>query len=90
MPNWCHNRVDVYGEVDEIKRFQEFVNGNQEPFSFESISPMPEELRWVQSPVSIKTQEEIDKFNKSKVGTKLQKELSQLFDNDFSNYGFGG
>ena len=35
------------------------------------------------------SQGEIDKFNKSKAGTKLQKELSQLFDDDFSNYGFG-
>jgi len=36
------------------------------------------------------SQGEIDKFNKSKAGTKLQKELGQLFDDDFSNYGFGG
>ena len=35
------------------------------------------------------SQGEIDKFNKSKAGTKLQKELSQLFDDDFNNYGFG-
>ena len=35
------------------------------------------------------SQQEIDKFNKSKAGTKLQKELSQLFDDDFNNYGFG-
>ena len=35
------------------------------------------------------SQGEIDTFNKSKAGTKLQKELSQLFDDDFSNYGFG-
>ena len=36
------------------------------------------------------SQGEIDKFNKSKAGTKLQKELGQLFGDDFSNYGFGG
>tara|TARA_R110000765_G_scaffold417406_1_gene519867 strand:+ start:29 stop:718 length:690 start_codon:yes stop_codon:yes gene_type:complete len=36
------------------------------------------------------SQGEIDKFNKSKAGTKLQKDLSKLFDDDFSNYGFGG
>ena len=34
------------------------------------------------------SQGEIDKFNKSKAGTKLQKELGQLFGDDFSNYGF--
>ena len=35
------------------------------------------------------SQSEIDKFNKSKAGIKLDKELSQLFDDDFNNYGFG-
>ena len=34
------------------------------------------------------SQGEIDKFNKSKAGTKLQKEFGQLFGDDFSNYGF--
>ena len=34
------------------------------------------------------SQEEIDKFKKSQAGTKLQKELGQLFGDDFSNYGF--
>ena len=35
------------------------------------------------------SQSEIDKFKKSKAGIKLDKELSQLFDDDFNNYGFG-
>jgi len=35
------------------------------------------------------SQEEIDKFKKSQAGTKLQKELGQLFGDDFSNYGLG-
>ena len=35
------------------------------------------------------SQGEIDKFNKSRKGRKLQKELGQLFGDDFSNYGLG-
>lgn len=64
MPNWCHNRVDILGDVDEIKRFKEFVDSVKEPFSFQSIVPIPEELYKVQSPVSIRTQDEIDEFIK--------------------------
>jgi hypothetical protein len=91
MPNWCHNRVDVNGEVDEIKRFKEFVNGNQEPFSFESISPMPEELRWVQSPVSIKTQEEIDKYKEENKDSKYMMMsfpiTQEMYDEYINKYG---
>jgi len=64
MPNWCNNRVTVNGDITIVKRFQEFVKSDKEPFSFESILPMPKELHNVQSPTSIKTQEEIDAYVK--------------------------
>ena len=62
MPNWCSNRVRVTGEVEVVKLFKEFVKSEDEPFSFNTISPMPKELHEVQSPVTIKTQEEIDEY----------------------------
>lgn len=50
MPNWCENRVEVFGSKEEIKRFVDFVAGtddNGEPicFSFQAIKPMPEILK---------------------------------------------
>ena len=60
-------------------------------------SPEPQEAQMQGPPVPIDiqkqyqpqtSQEEIDKFNKSRSGKKLQKELGQLFGDDFSNYGF--
>jgi len=61
MPNWCANRVTVYGEPSELERFKDFVKGEEEPFSFESIMPIPEKLLAVQSPVVIvDTEAEVD------------------------------
>lgn len=48
MPNWCHNRVDIYIEDDkERKEFLEFVkgvdeDGNELEFSFAAIIPEPD------------------------------------------------
>ena len=55
MPNWCANRVTVYGDNPEIIRFAEFVKSGDgaEPFCFESVIPIPAELYDVQSPVVI-------------------------------------
>lgn len=66
MPNWCANRVTVWSDdVQDMKEFKEFVKGKGEDskaFSFNSILPMPEELRTVQSPVTIMTEEEIEDY----------------------------
>jgi len=62
MPNWCENAVRVSGEYAEVLRFIDFVKSEDEPFSFDSIAPMPKELQDVQSPVTIKTQEEVDAY----------------------------
>ena len=66
MPNWCFNRVRVWGDNErEMQEFKEFVRGeNGKPFSFDSIIPMPEELHTVQSPVRIMTEEEIEEYKK--------------------------
>jgi hypothetical protein len=46
MPNWCANRVTVWGEAPgELKRFMEYVaNDDYGPFDFQQIIPMPEAL----------------------------------------------
>ena len=52
MPNWCMNEVSVWSEdKEELKRFKEFVFLDEDnPFSFQKILPMPEELNDTQSP----------------------------------------
>jgi len=91
MPNWCANRVSVNGEPNEVKLFKDFVKGEEEPFSFQAISPMPEELHWVQSPVSIKTQEEIDAYKEENKDSKymmLSFPITQeMYDEYMKKYG---
>ena len=56
MPNWCTNEVSVYAETKEqMNEFISFVKSKEdnEPFSFQSILPMPKELQEVGSPVRI-------------------------------------
>ena len=77
MPNWCQNRVTItHDNEDVIKKIQEevredfseevdgkTVTGTLE-FSFNSIMPMPEEIRNTNSPNHIvATQEEADAHN---------------------------
>jgi hypothetical protein len=43
MPNWCENRVTVWGnEPGEVEKLIDFVKGEHEPFDFQKIIPMPE------------------------------------------------
>ena len=65
MPNWCENVVRVEGDMEDMRRFKEYVRSIDEPFSFDSIKPMPKELHDVQSPVPIRPQEEIDEYKES-------------------------
>lgn len=62
MPNWCKNIVEVSGEEEDIIAFKEMVASEEEAFSLNSVLPMPVELRDVQSPVCIMTEEEIDEY----------------------------
>ena len=68
MPNWCANRVIVSGAIEDVLAFKKAVKGNvvnnKKPFSFNSIIPMPEELKDVMSPVKIMTEEEIELYKK--------------------------
>ena len=70
MPNWCANRVAVWSNDEEaMKKFKEGVKLYGEGkliqwFSFHAILPMPEELRNVQSPVTIATEEQQEEYTK--------------------------
>jgi hypothetical protein len=83
MPNWCSNTVIVDGEKREIARFEQYVMGDTEPFSFQSILPMPEELQGTVSPTRIVTQEEYDNYEPPShgfdVGKPITKEMSDRF-----------
>jgi len=50
MPNWCENRVEIYGSGEDIKLFMGFVSNEESLFSFQKIKPMPEELTHTRSP----------------------------------------
>ena len=50
MPNWCSNRVEVYAEAEDIKKFREYVSSENSLFSFNKIKPIPEELEYTTSP----------------------------------------
>ena len=70
MPNWCSNRVTVWSNDElSMRQFKDFVKGrgeNESWFSFDSILPLPEELRNIQSPVTIRTQEEIEEYKRER------------------------
>ena len=43
MPNWCYNRIDVYGEedtVDQIKEIYDIFENEKQPFN--KIFPIPD------------------------------------------------
>ena len=64
MPNWCYNKVTCSGTVDDLTQFIEYVQENDNNFSFNAVIPMPEELREVASPVkTFKTKAEVDAYN---------------------------
>ena len=58
MPNWCENTVEIWGDEEDMKEFYDFFGGQdklQENFSFEMISPMPQELDGTRSPQKIQS-----------------------------------
>jgi hypothetical protein len=94
MPNWCNNEVNISGETEEVQRFKEFVrdkdldriadDGN--PFSFNSILPMPKELKGTRSPATIVTQEEYDSWvddTNLGVGKPITQEMSDRFNKEY-------
>ena len=95
MPNWCANRVTIFGEEEDMKEFKEFVKGkgdNERVFSFNSILPMPEELRTVTSPVTIRTEEEIEAYKKEHSNSEwmietlpITQEMSDRYDEKYGD-----
>ena len=49
MPNHCMNRVEVYGDKDQVKKLKEFVDGETN-FDFNKIVPIPKELKNTTAP----------------------------------------
>ena len=45
MPNWCGNRITVFGDEDEVKGFIEKGKGEEVVFSMDSLLPCPKQLR---------------------------------------------
>ena len=62
MPNWCSNRVQVFGDDKEIKAWKDLVESKESKFDFNKILPMPEELRDTKSPVDKPNPELIEKY----------------------------
>jgi hypothetical protein len=50
MANWTSNHVMVYGSEDEIRHFKACVTGDDSPFDFNRILPMPAELEGTTAP----------------------------------------
>ena len=80
MPNWCTNEVSVYAEsAKEIDEFISFVKSkeDEEAFSFQSILPMPEELKGTDSPTKVISQEEYDSIDPEDLNVMFNKVISQ-------------
>lgn len=41
MPNWCHNRVEIYGDDEELAKIKKQVETNVSLFDFDTIIPTP-------------------------------------------------
>jgi len=51
MPNWCDNRVEIYGDnPDQIKEVKKTLAGKETCFDFNNIVPMPKELEGTTAP----------------------------------------
>jgi hypothetical protein len=68
MPNWCDNRVRVYGDEADLSAFKELVSNlnvedaDQRLFDFNKVLPMPKELEGTVAPVAKPDQQLIEKF----------------------------
>jgi len=112
MPNWCSNRVTVWSDDEEaMKEFKDTVSkeftgtdkdgpwSRLQHFSFEAILPMPEELRDIESPVTIATKEEMEEYTKKHnrpcryITQEESDRLDELYDDnnwyDWSNNNWG-
>ena len=88
MPNWCTNEVTIIGDEEDLTKFRNFVKSETEPFSFQSVMPIPEELKGTRSPTTIVPQEEYDSWvddTNLGVGKPITLEMSNRFERE---YGF--
>ena len=88
MPNWCMNEVRVNGNEKDLTKFKDLVKSETEPFSFQSVIPMPNELKGTRSPAYIISQEEYDSWvddTNLGVGKPITLEMSNRFERE---YGF--
>jgi hypothetical protein len=44
MPNWCENRITIYGEPEDIAKVKDLLQNEESVFSFDKVIPMPKEL----------------------------------------------
>ena len=64
MPNWCFNRVTCTGTSGDIANLIDYVQEDDNDFSFNAVMTMPPELREVTSPVkAFKTKAEVELYN---------------------------
>ena len=91
MPNWCFNEVKVTADTEEeLKEFVLFVenmerdeHGVNRVFSFDSILPIPEELKNTESPRYLATQKEMaeiyttNDIDSAEYKYKIQKYITQ-------------
>lgn len=44
MPNWCHNRVTLSGDAEDLLKLKSVIGSDDNPLDFDKIMPMPESL----------------------------------------------
>ena len=82
MPNWCNNHWRIVGNEEDLNKVMEYVKGgDNQPLTFKSILPMPEELIGTTSPARIVSQEEYDNWTPAYEGQSrpLTQEMSDRY-----------
>ena len=41
MPNWCYNRVEIFGDDEELAKIKKQVETKESLFDFDTIIPTP-------------------------------------------------
>jgi hypothetical protein len=62
MPNWCNNRLVVYGSADSVEQFLNDGINDSDEWSIGTYFPMPEELEGTTSPSKETNKELIEKY----------------------------
>ena len=62
MPNHCTHRLVINGPQEDVTRLVDLLHDGDSPFSFNSLIPMPEELRGTSSPNGLTGKEMTKKY----------------------------